>query len=393
MDASRVASYVLGDKLHHGVAGWLGEGAISAVVAFAKWQQLNNVTGDVAEIGVHHGKFFVLLANLRRQNERAFAVDVFDDQHLNPDKSGRGDLSSFKEHLRLYTSDVGIETIQKDSKRLNRSDFYCRKKGNIRLFSVDGSHTAAHTFADLTTAAQLLNAEGLIILDDFYNPDWPGVQEGCHRFLMNSPGDVAPFAYGNNKLYLCKPGAQVKYLHLVENDLRPFLLHYKRVEIANFPVVHMSLPAPELVFQPDLCLIPNLFPLRERVMSPRVTLGIGWAAPQGNGVWTIGPRSELNLKLLPNSGAASTLLIDIEPFLHEKRASRRLSITLNDYNLGDFVFNKVSSKRLEVALPPGMSQADCNLKFDIEGPDRPSETIGTRDARHLGFFFQQIQMI
>ena len=39
MDTTRIAGYVLQDKLHRTVPGWLSEGAISAVIAFAGWQQ------------------------------------------------------------------------------------------------------------------------------------------------------------------------------------------------------------------------------------------------------------------------------------------------------------------------------------------------------------------
>src|SRR6516164_11400793 len=109
MDTSRVTGYVLENKSHHTVTGWLNEGAISTVIAFAKWQEENNVFGDVAEIGVHHGKLFILLADLRRDHERAFAVDVFEDQQFNPDNSGRGDLSRFRDNLRLYTNGIGLE--------------------------------------------------------------------------------------------------------------------------------------------------------------------------------------------------------------------------------------------------------------------------------------------
>jgi hypothetical protein len=392
MDATRIASYVLGDKLHRGVPGWLNEGAISAVIAFAKWQDENCVVGDVAEIGVHHGKFFILLANLRHQHERAFAIDVFDDQHLNPDNSGRGDLSRFKENVNFLADDIGVAIIQRDSKTLTRADFYRGRRGSIRLFSIDGSHTAAHTASDLTIAAQLLAADGLIILDDFYNPDWPGVQEGFYHFLTNSDLGIVPFAYGNHKLYLCGRASHGKYLSFVENDLRPFLLHYKQVEIGGLCVVHFSCPPPELVFRPNLCLIPNVFPLRAQIASPEACFGTGWAPLQANGVWTLGPRSELRLKLLPIQNDAPTLRIEVEPFLHKTRASRRLGIILNDHNLGEYVFDETSSKSLEVLLPPGALQTDCYLQFDIEEPDRPSETIGTSDDRPLGFFFQQIRI-
>jgi Methyltransferase domain len=393
MDVSRTASYVLEDKLHRGVAGWLNEGAISAAIAFAKWQEENNVFGDVAEIGVHHGKFFILLANLRRDHERAFAVDVFEDQQFNPDNSGRGDLSRFRDNLRLYTDGIGLEIIKKDSIQLTRGDFYRGKRSNIRLFSVDGSHTAGHTFSDLTKAAQLLTEGGVIFLDDFYNPDWPGVQEGFYRFLANSSIDVVPFAYGNHKIYLCKKAYHVRYLSFVESDLRSFLLHYKRVEIGNFPVAYISLPAPELVFGKDLGMMQNVFSFRDRMISPRLTLGHGWATPQPNGVWTVGPRSELQLSLRPTSNDSPVLCLEIEPFLHKKRPSRRLSVTLNDYHLGDFVYESTKPERLEISLPPRLLDGGCNLQFGIEGPEPPSETIGTTDQRPLGFFFRQMRIV
>ncbi len=392
MDTSRIAGYVLQDKLHRAVPGWLNEGAISAVIAFAKWQEENNVLGDVAEIGVHHGKFFILLANLRRRHERAFAIDVFDDQHLNADKSGRGDLSKFIENVRQYSSEVGVTVVKKDSKTLTRADFYGSRRGAVRLFSIDGSHTAAHTASDLAMAAQLICEDGLIILDDFYNPDWPGVQEGFYRFFMRRGGDTAPFAYGNNKLFICKAASYPKYSNFVENDLRPFMSHYKRVEIGAFAVAHISLPGPELVFDANLRLIPNVFHLRGPIVPPRVEFGSGWAELQSNGVWTQGSCSELSLRLSPISPDPTALCIDLQPFLHLRRSERWLSVTLNDRPIGKFTFDRTTPKYLQIPLPAGILHSECNLRFEIEDPDRPSETIGTKDGRPLGFFFRQIRV-
>jgi len=392
MDTSRIASYVLQDKLQRAVPGWLTDGAISAVIALAKWQEESNVLGDVAEIGVHHGKFFILLANLRRRHERAYAIDVFGDQHLNADKSGRGDLSKFMENLRHHGSEVGLTVLKKDSKTLTRADFYSGRKGNIRLFSIDGSHTAEHTRSDLAIAAQLIGVDGLIILDDFYNPDWPGVQEGFYRYLTHRDCDTAPFAYGNNKLFVCKAASHAKYSSFVENELRPFMSNYKRVEIGGFPVAHISLPGPELVFDSNMRLIPNVFPLRGSVVPPRVEFGLGWAELQSNGVWTQGSCSELSLRLSPISPDPTALCIDLHPFLHLRRTERQLAVTLNDRPMGKFTFDRTTPKYLQLPLPAGILHSECNLKFEIEGPDRPSETIGTKDGRPLGFFFRQIRV-
>jgi hypothetical protein len=203
--------------------------------------------------------------------------------------------------------------------------------------------------------------------------------------------DTAPFAYGNNKLFICKAAAHAKYLSFVENELRPFLSHYKRVEIGASCVAHISLPGPELVFDSNLRLIPNVFPLRGPVVPPWVEFGLGWAKLQSNGVWTQGARSELRLRLAALSSDPLALCINVQPFLHLRRTSRRLSVTMNDRAIGEFTFDRTTPKRLHIPLPPGIMRSECNLTFGIEEPDRPSETIGTNDERQLGFFFQQIR--
>jgi len=93
------------------------------------------------------------------------------------------------------------------------------------------------------------------------------------------------------------------------------------------------------------------------------------------------------------SNHSPVLCLEIEPFLHNKRPSRRLSVTLNDYHLGDFVCEKMKPEGIEIGLPPGLLDGGCKLQFDIEGPEPPSETIGTTDHRPLGFFFRQIRIV
>jgi hypothetical protein len=347
----------------------------------------------VAEIGVHHGKFFILLANLRLTGERAFAVDVFDDQHLNPDKSGRGEIHNFRDNVRKFGDSNGVNIIQKNSLELTRADLYADGKGGIRLFSVDGSHTAEHTFSDLRVSSKLLCKKGLIILDDFYNPDWPGVQEGFHRFLRESDEEIAPITYGNNKLFLSHKTFYNDYLAFVENDLRPYLTHYKQVQIGNFRVAHIRLQDPELVFSRDLSLAQNVFSLRRPAFSARARLETGWSTPTPGGIWTVGPSAELRLELREIPADEARLVIRLEPFLHARRASRELSVNVNGRYLGKFLFEKSGPGRLEVPLPPGLLAATCRIRFGIEEPERPSETLGTTDKRPLGFLLHEIRIV
>lgn len=393
MDRSRATSYILGGKQHRSVQGWLDEGAISAVVAFAGWQEQHGIRGDVAEIGVHHGKFFILLANLRVTGERAFAIDVFDDQHLNPDNSGRGDLHLFRDNIAKFADSNDIKIIRKNSLELTRADLYASNQGSVRLFSIDGSHTAKHTLSDLTTSSQLLSPSGLIILDDFYNSDWPGVQEGFHRFLQRSKDRLAPIAYGNNKLFLCHEDYHEGYLGFVENDLRSHLTHYKQVQIGNFRVAHIRLTNPEFVFSADLRLSQNVFSLRQPALSPRATLEKGWSAPNRDGVWTVGPSADLRLQLGRILGDGAKLIVLLEPFLHSRRSSRKLWVSINGQSLGEFLFEQGAPGRLEISLPLGLVGTDCHIQLEIEGPDRPSEILGTADERQLGFLLHEIRVV
>ena len=45
---------------------------------------------------------------------------------------------------------------------------------------------------------------GIIVLDDAFNEQWPGVAEGLHRHFARQP-NLVPFAIGANKAYFCRP--------------------------------------------------------------------------------------------------------------------------------------------------------------------------------------------
>jgi hypothetical protein len=69
------------------------------VKATSDAQVIAGTRGSVGEVGVHHGRLFILLYLLAEPDERAFAIDIFDEQHLNEDHSGQGDRKVFEENL------------------------------------------------------------------------------------------------------------------------------------------------------------------------------------------------------------------------------------------------------------------------------------------------------
>jgi hypothetical protein len=239
MDA-RLYDYSIG-RGHATVEGWLGEGALATAIAISQQQKANGTVGHLAEIGVHHGRLFLVLALLRALDEVALAIDVFEDQHLNIDWSGSGDRSRFETNMHRHAGGVhDVRILKADSLTLTAADLVrAMPAGDIRMFSVDGGHTVRHVLNDLALASGTLARDGIVIVDDYYNPDWPGVNEGVARFLNNEVA-FAPFGYGDNKLYLCRRDAHARWLAWYEQRIVPHAQHAKRVELAGHAAFHAA---------------------------------------------------------------------------------------------------------------------------------------------------------
>jgi len=209
----RLARYLA--RGHRAVQGWCSDVGREFAVRVDAVQRQGGVAGHVAEIGVHHGKLFILLMLLRRPGERGVAVDVFEQVQGNVDGSGKGDEAVFRRNLRRHAGgDMDVRVLRGDSRTFGAADLIGAAGGLLRLFSVDGGHTAEIVRHDLNTAAYALAPGGVIILDDYFNPEWPAVSEGTCRFLEgpDNPG-LVPFALGGNKvLFTTGPEPAARYL-------------------------------------------------------------------------------------------------------------------------------------------------------------------------------------
>ncbi|HYX00982.1 MAG TPA: class I SAM-dependent methyltransferase [Reyranella sp.] len=205
---SRVKHYIRHGKFY--VDGWLRTEAALVIAALSDRQHALGMRGGVAEIGVHHGKLFILLYVLGRAPEKAVAIDLFADQHLNVDLSGSGDLHKFRRNLARYGDDERLVLHQGNSLELGGADLVRLAGGPLRFVSVDGGHTADITAHDLGTAEASLAEGGIIVVDDVFNERWPGVGDGVHRYFAERR-DLVPFALGANKTYFCRPSHRDAY--------------------------------------------------------------------------------------------------------------------------------------------------------------------------------------
>jgi hypothetical protein len=187
---------------HKTVQGWLDPTAVEIISTISRQQTKLGVSGGVCEIGIHHGRLFILLHLLRQENERSAAYDLFEMQQDNVDASGLGDKAVFLDNLRRLGGD-SAQIVVKSRNSLDMTAAEVRADaGPIRLFSVDGGHTADITESDLALAEASLCPGGVVILDDYFNQEWPGVSEGAARYLGSGTSQLVPVAIGGNKFIL-----------------------------------------------------------------------------------------------------------------------------------------------------------------------------------------------
>jgi hypothetical protein len=187
------------------VEGWLFDYSPKFIAGLSEVQRSAGYSGAVGEIGVHHGKLFILLLLTSSGTEKAFAVDVFENQHLNTDGSGRGDRGIFLANIRRWAgSDERVAIIARSSLEIGPEDILAAS-GRARLVSVDGGHTEECTLNDLVLAQSVLHDAGVVILDDYFNQGWPDVSAGVAKYLARPESKLRPFAISPNKVYFTDP--------------------------------------------------------------------------------------------------------------------------------------------------------------------------------------------
>lgn len=197
------------------MGGWCSPWLWQLITPIAERQAALGIAEPVAEIGVYHGKFFLGLLLTRGAPAHNHAIDVWDMQEFNLDGAGHGDMAQFAANIDASgASPESVTMLRADSMAITRQTIERIREitGGFSLFSVDGCHLAEHTINDIRIAMELTVPGGIIFVDDYTNPDWPGVQEGVAKlYLMDSPRFV-PLATLHNKLFLCHIGHHAMWL-------------------------------------------------------------------------------------------------------------------------------------------------------------------------------------
>ena len=207
------------DRQIEAVAGYFGPVEAAAIDAVGRWQVEQGIAGNLAEIGVHHGKLFFILALLRQAGERALAIDLFQDDGLNTGIHAGRDTAFFDNRAKLGVALDEQEVWTVDSLTLTAETLRARI-GDVRLFSVDGGHAYGNVLHDMRLAEAVLADDGVMIVHDFFGVGWPDVSVAAIHLLTEMKDHLQPFLITQYKLFVARPAAAEHYRAMLGTNPR-----------------------------------------------------------------------------------------------------------------------------------------------------------------------------
>lgn len=242
-----LAEYIKGD--YNEISGACDKEVFKIASIIDAFQKNNEIKGSIGEIGVRDGRFFIGLSKLLRPDEKCLALDIFDDQMLNIDGSGwrpkeygvpffdwakKNNLVEGKNLVCLKADSLALSLKEK-----NEVLDLC---GVFRMFSIDGGHEAEHLVNDLDFASDLSTGGSVLMLDDYYNPNFPGVHEGFAAYMLQKKRYV-PFAFSHGKLFVITKTYYRKMLEFMDSsvakmDKKPAVYH--GTTMYGYRVMHLK---------------------------------------------------------------------------------------------------------------------------------------------------------
>ena len=163
--------------------------------------------GTLLEIGAYLGRSAVIVGDHLRPGERFVVIDLFgSDAELG---SSAEEIANRAENKYSYATltrtqfernylalhDELPEVIQAPSSAV--TDHVA--PGSARFVHVDASHLYPQVAQDIRNVRTLLQPDGVVVLDDYSNPNTPGVAAAAWEAV--ACGGLIPFAVTQHKLY------------------------------------------------------------------------------------------------------------------------------------------------------------------------------------------------
>jgi len=220
------------------VEGWFSETDARIFELILKQQSELGLIGSIAEIGLHHGKSFILLCKFLQSNEKAYGIDIFDSQILNLDSSGSGSKEQLLRNMQRFDCDMSRIILDGRLSEVVKVSEIQEAVGGLRFFSIDGGHWYSSVLNDLNLAKDSLISGGVIAVDDYLRPEWPDVARAFHAWYALNSYDFEIIAIGFNKIYLTHSSwAPIYRQNLLQDRYMRYNLHkFYSIENVEIPV-------------------------------------------------------------------------------------------------------------------------------------------------------------
>jgi hypothetical protein len=144
---------------------------------------------------------------MARSDESVGACDLFELQDLNVSASGAGDRAIFERNV--ANAVPGFDRLVVHAK--SSADLTQEEVGiPQRIFHVDGGHAVEEALSDIRLGADVLHEGGVIVVDDPFRVEWPGVTEAILQFL-DERREFSALVAGFNKIVLLREAARSPY--------------------------------------------------------------------------------------------------------------------------------------------------------------------------------------
>ncbi len=229
------------------VPGFSSRFSAEIAVRLLEFQQQNNLTGHVGEIGVLMGRSFIALALASAPQDICLAIDDFTwPEHVQ---------ERFLASCRAMQVDLSrVTTIAANTTTLNATEILTRLDGRgLRYLHVDGGHTPAVLRHDLKMARQLMEPCGIICLDDMLHAQYPELGIAVRDELAADP-DFAVFCVIDRadliaaaKFLICRRGYAERYQAALRTAFAA----------AVFPEPAEFAAGPALILSKETALVPH----------------------------------------------------------------------------------------------------------------------------------------
>lgn len=214
------------------VEGWFYPKDI--IIIYGILNELQKPFGDICEIGVAYGKSAIMISQFKNDNN-FYLYDIFSEEariiaEKNINKFGNGNnlIWRLQDTTQLTTDDIEFEN-------------------NLRFLHIDGCHEHSAVLSDLMLFSNKMKDDGVIVLDDFQDQEFPGVNSAAFEFSLSKANykNWRVFAIGDNKAYMCQKKYAQQYQKLlvdyiekakIEYDV-PFAMHLGLREVLDMNVL------------------------------------------------------------------------------------------------------------------------------------------------------------